>query len=277
MISTCDGILFSVIVPVFNCEALIASFIESLQSQSFAGYEVIFVDGASTDRTLEIINNSAAGFPFVQVLSEPDEGIYDGMNKGIALARGKWLLFIGADDSFHTNETLSEMADQMDERFDIIYGGIYNVAEAQFRLSEHTFSEVLTESMFHQSMFYRRSFVYRVGLYDIKYRLASDRDFNIRCFCLGAKVLHIKKIICNYAGNGASSVVNDVLFQRDKYANIKKASGKILLSAFYTDCRHDFYRRSNDKANYPIWTRYRYRLLFVYHGLLSKFRSCISN
>ena len=51
MISTCDGILFSVIVPVFNCEALIASFIESLQSQSFAGYEVIFVDGASTDRT----------------------------------------------------------------------------------------------------------------------------------------------------------------------------------------------------------------------------------
>ena len=113
---------FSVITVCYNAEATIEDTIQSVISQTYHHVEYIIIDGASKDHTMDIVNRYRDRIAIV--VSEPDKGIYDAMNKGISLATGNYLCFLNAGDSFHEDDTLQLAAHSIREALlpDVIYG-----------------------------------------------------------------------------------------------------------------------------------------------------------
>ena len=98
---------FSIITVTYNAEAVLEDTIQSVISQTYHHVEYILVDGASKDGTLSIIDRYRDRI--TRIVSEPDKGLYDAMNKGIRLATGDYLCFLNAGDSFHEDDTLQQM------------------------------------------------------------------------------------------------------------------------------------------------------------------------
>ena len=113
---------FSVITVTYNAEAVLEDTIQSVISQTYRHVEYIIVDGASKDKTLSITDRYKNHI--AQVVSEPDKGLYDAMNKGIRLATGDYLCFLNAGDSFHEDDTLQQMVHTLtgSELPDVLYG-----------------------------------------------------------------------------------------------------------------------------------------------------------
>src|SRR5690606_41497725 len=99
--------VLSIITVTFNCRDLLPRTLESVQEQSFPGIEHVVVDGASTDGTLDLIRAHADRLG--SWVSEPDKGIYDAMNKGLHMARGEYVLFLNAGDTFFSKDTVGEV------------------------------------------------------------------------------------------------------------------------------------------------------------------------
>lgn len=100
--------LFSIITATYNAEKTLPTLLDSLSSQTCKDFELIIQDGASSDRTLEIIEQYQGKLAHISVQSEPDEGIYDAWNKALQRVQGQWVLFLGADDSLYGNSALQK-------------------------------------------------------------------------------------------------------------------------------------------------------------------------
>ena len=113
---------FSIITVTYNAEAVLEDTIQSVISQTYHHVEYILVDGASKDSTLSIIDRYRDRI--TRIVSEPDKGLYDAMNKGIRLATGDYLCFLNAGDSFHEDDTLQQMVRSIsgNELPDVLYG-----------------------------------------------------------------------------------------------------------------------------------------------------------
>lgn len=177
---------FSVITVTYNAEAVLEDTIQSVISQTYHHVEYIIVDGASTDKTSSIISRYRDRI--AHVVSEPDKGLYDAMNKGIRLATGDYLCFLNAGDSFHEDDTLQQMAHTLpgDGLPDVLYGetALVNRAGHFVRMRRLSAPEVLTWKSFrqgmlvcHQAFFARRDLV---EPYDLRYRFSADFDWCIR-------------------------------------------------------------------------------------------------
>lgn len=191
---------FSVITVTYNAEKVLEDTILSVISQTYHHVEYIIVDGASKDGTLTIVDKYRDRIS--QVVSEPDKGLYDAMNKGIALATGDYLCFLNAGDSFHEDDTLQKMVHSItsNELPDILYGETALVdAQRHFlRMRRLSAPEVLTWKSFkegmlvcHQAFFPRRELV---EPYDCKYRFSADFDWCIRIM-KKARLLHNTHLI----------------------------------------------------------------------------------
>ena len=113
---------FSIITVTYNAEAVLEDTIQSVISQTYHHVEYIIIDGASKDKTLSIADRYKEHI--AQVVSEPDKGLYDAMNKGIRLATGDYLCFLNAGDSFHEDDTLQQMVHTLtgNQLPDVLYG-----------------------------------------------------------------------------------------------------------------------------------------------------------
>ena len=145
---------FSVITVCYNAQSVIEDTIQSVIAQTYHHVEYILIDGASTDRTMNIVNKYKAHI--TTIVSEPDKGIYDAMNKGILLATGDYLCFLNAGDSFHEDDTLQQMVHTLHEAElpDVLYGETELVdREGHFlRMRRLSAPEVLTWKSFRQGM-----------------------------------------------------------------------------------------------------------------------------
>lgn len=186
---------FSVITVCYNAEATIEDTIQSVISQTYHHVEYIIVDGASKDRTMDIVNRYREHIAIV--VSERDKGLYDAMNKGIGLATGDYLCFLNAGDSFHEDDTLQQMVHSIHtpQLPDVLYGETELVDhEGHFlRMRRLSAPEVLTWKSFrqgmlvcHQAFFPRRDLVMP---YDLRYRFSADFDWCIKIM-KKSKVLH---------------------------------------------------------------------------------------
>jgi glycosyltransferase involved in cell wall biosynthesis len=191
----------SIIIPVYKAEQLLAECLDGVLAQEYDNKEVIIVDGGSPEGTVEIIKRYAGAHSFIRWASEKDQGVYDAMNKGVAMATGEWVYFLGADDRFYDTGVLAAIfANGYAAGQDILYGDV------EFKYSKRRYDgpynlrRILFESnICHQAIFYRKSVFERVGAYDIECRVYSDRDFNIRCFMArGLRIKYINKIIAVY-------------------------------------------------------------------------------
>lgn len=186
---------FSVITVCYNAEATLEDTIQSVISQTYHHVEYIIVDGASKDRTMDIVNRYRERISVV--VSERDKGLYDAMNKGIGLATGDYLCFLNAGDSFHEDDTLQQMVHSIHtpQLPDVLYGETELVDhEGHFlRMRRLSAPEVLTWKSFrqgmlvcHQAFFPRRDLVMP---YDLRYRFSADFDWCIKIM-KKSKVLH---------------------------------------------------------------------------------------
>lgn len=203
--------LFSIITICYNAEATLEKTIQSVLAQTYPNVEYIVVDGASKDNTLAIINRYSPQLS--KVVSEPDKGLYDAMNKGIGLATGDYLCFLNAGDTFFSANTLQEMVDTLpsDTLPDVIYGETALVdAEGHFvRMRRLQAPEVLTWRSFrqgmlvcHQAFFARRELV---PLYDLQYRFSADFDWCIRIMKQSHLLHNTHLTLVNYLDEGLTT------------------------------------------------------------------------
>jgi len=206
--------LFSIIVPTLDVEAALGACLDSIAAQTFADYQVVVVDGGSTDRTLEILAAAAPALGARLVAHRgQDQGVYDAMNRGVALATGRWLLFLGADDRLHAPETLAEVAALLDAVDDcqLAHGDVVlRSSGARYGGACDLDRLLFEENLCHQSVFYRRDLFSSIGPYNLRYRIWADWDFNIRCFANPAlPTRHLDVIVADYDDTGGLSQQND--------------------------------------------------------------------
>jgi glycosyltransferase involved in cell wall biosynthesis len=100
-------LFFSIIIPTFNSGKTLSASLRSILSQTFTDYEILLVDGASTDDTLDLAKSF--NDKRIKIYSKPDEGAYDAMNKGVKAAQGEWLYFLGSDDKMFNTSVLERV------------------------------------------------------------------------------------------------------------------------------------------------------------------------
>jgi glycosyltransferase involved in cell wall biosynthesis len=200
--------IFSIITVTYNAEATIEVTMHSVQQQTYQNIEHLIIDGASKDNTLYIIEKNKDAK--TKVVSEPDKGLYDAMNKGIRLATGTYLCFLNAGDAFHENDTLEKMV-QVASSADILYGQTAIVdAERHFlRMRHHTAPEVLTWKSFQQGMVvcHQAFFVKRTLAepYDLQYKYSSDFDWCIRIMKKADVISNTHLILIDYLDEGMTT------------------------------------------------------------------------
>jgi glycosyltransferase involved in cell wall biosynthesis len=204
---------FSIITVTFNAGKVLEDTIQSVVFQTYRNVEYIIVDGGSTDNTLEIAGKYHDRIS--KVISEPDKGLYDAMNKGIRLATGDYLCFLNAGDELHENETLQKMVHTLKgkELPDVIYGETAIVDEEGHFLHMRRLStpERLNWKSFkqgmlvcHQAFFARRELATNEW-YDLSYRFSADFDWCIRIM-KKAKCLHNTRLtIIDYLNEGMTT------------------------------------------------------------------------
>jgi len=188
----------SVITVSYNARETIADTIESVSSQTYRSVEHIVVDGASTDGTLEVLERFRDKLS--KIVSEPDEGIYAAMNKGLSLATGDVIGTLNSDDVYVDENVLALVAEVFrDDSVDVCYGDIFYVDKGDLnRIVRHWKSEPYRPGLFeqgwmppHPSFFIRRRVLGRVGLFEPRYRFAADFDFMLRA-------LHVQQLRSTY-------------------------------------------------------------------------------
>lgn len=202
---------FSVITVTYNAAETIEDTIQSVISQTYRHVEYIIIDGASKDGTMDIVGRYASRI--TKIVSEPDRGIYDAMNKGLALATGDYVCFLNSGDAFHEDDTLQLMVHSIkgDELPDILYGETEIVDKnGHFvRMRRHQAPEQLTWKSFrqgmlvcHQAFFCKRTLA---DSYDLRYRFSSDFDWCIRQLKKAGTVHNTHLIIIDYLDEGMTT------------------------------------------------------------------------
>ena len=214
----------SIIVPTYNSSKTIYKCLKSVFSQTFINFEVLIIDGISTDDTLSITKGFSDKYSNVEILSEKDSGIYDAMNKGIKLAKGKWLYFLGSDDSLSHNQILEELFSLKSiEDCDVFYGSVKRFHFDLPYAGRFNDEMLMNQNICHQSIFFRKSVFNKIGLFNLNYPSHADWDNNMRWFYSNkVKKIFIDKVIADYSEGGFSSNNFDVTFERDRTWNYLK-------------------------------------------------------
>ena len=199
----------TVVTVVFNGRDFIEKTIQSVIKQTYHNIEYILIDGGSTDGTLDIIKKYEDKIDYW--ISEPDDGIYDAMNKGIANATGDWIYFINAGDSLYSVKTLENLKlDSLRSATDILYGN-FNIIDSQTGLGTfHNMQEIidinflLKSNICHQAMIYRTKLFANFKGYEAMYQICADYDKLLQLFLAGKSIKKTNLTICNYLEEGRS-------------------------------------------------------------------------
>lgn len=203
----------SVITVAFNAAHTIADTLDSVAAQTHPDVEHIVVDGASTDGTLTVVERH--GKHVARMMSEPDRGIYDAMNKGLRLATGDVIGFLNADDVYADNGVLEHVSSVMErERLDALFGDAEFVSPAKPGRSLRRYrSERFRPDRIawgwmpaHPTLFLRRQVYQRFGLFRTDYRIAGDFELVARMFHGGTlRYRHLPEVLVRMKTGGIST------------------------------------------------------------------------
>jgi glycosyltransferase involved in cell wall biosynthesis len=211
--SNSDRPILTVITPVFNGDKDLESTIRSVLEHGNKNLEFIVIDGGSTDRTIEILRKYEDSIDYW--VSEPDSGIYDAMNKGVRLARGQWLCFLGSDDTLC--ESSEKIARYLDDERTIYYGDVYMTGSKRIYDGAFGAWKLSRRNICQQAILYPHS-LFESRMFDLRYPLLADWEFNLRSYSDSRfRFQHIPVIVANYNDvNGKSSVGVDEQFKLDQ-------------------------------------------------------------
>lgn len=203
--------LFSVITVTYNAEKELPATLRSVREQTFDSLEHLIVDGASSDATLRIANSGAPEWQ--RIVSSPDKGLYDAMNKGLDMASGEYVVFLNAGDTFHSPGTLKLLADAIiDNDFPgVVYGQTDLVDSSGQRVaSRHlTAPTELTYDSFKEGMVVcHQAFVVlrRITEYfDLSYRFSADYEWCIRVLQHSRNNCYVNAVLVDYLMEGMTT------------------------------------------------------------------------
>lgn len=202
-----DKAKVSIITVCYNSEKTIERTIKSVLEQTAPAYEYIIVDGASTDGTLNIIKKYEPLFEGrMRIVSEPDKGIYDAMNKGIGLASGEVIGIINSDD-WYEKDTIEIVQDGYDGTdYSVIYGEM-NIWTGNEFSTEYRSHENLKEGMInHPTCFVTKKTYDTYGVFDLQYCSVADYDLMLRYKEIPEiRFIPIRKVLANFSSGGMCS------------------------------------------------------------------------
>ncbi|WP_162943938.1 MULTISPECIES: glycosyltransferase family 2 protein [unclassified Rhizobium] len=192
----------TVIVPTFRAEKTIRHCLESVLSQPGVSTEIIVIDGGSSDGTASIAQSFSS--PNMIIVSEPDRGIYDAINKGVSRAKGGLIGVLGADDAYKPN-ILSAVKENASGGREIVAG--LTLIDGQLRADEGYGSAALISGIpfGHNAMFASREAYQAVGLYDLTYRICADAEWVHRAIKLDISCHKVEQVFVEFGTEGTSS------------------------------------------------------------------------
>ena len=221
-----NNFLYSIITVCLNNEQGIARTSQSIRAQKYKNFEWIVIDGASEDNSIVIAKKNPS---LTHLISEPDDGIYHTMNKGIALAQGEYCLFLNSGDWLYADTVLAEAATQL--KGDLVAGWLTVIYPDRFnktpKLRRLDLQDVRKKFLYHrtlhhQATFIKKSLFQRYGMYDQNYKIYGDWDFFLRVINKGASLKFIKICIANYTFDGISSTLLGTELSRKEIKKIRK-------------------------------------------------------
>jgi glycosyltransferase involved in cell wall biosynthesis len=215
--------LVTIIIVTYNAELHLKNCLENIRKQNCRNLQLIVIDGASTDNTINIIISFDDIIDFW--LSEPDKGIYDAMNKGLNYVKGDWVIFLGADDILETGfkDMLKELANP-----NAIYYGMVDVNNIIYK-DPYTSYRLSKLNICHQAIFYPTK-VFKKYKYNLHYPIWADWFLNIQCWADNDyQFIYKENLISRFGLEGISSTVTDHNFKRDKYKIVLKYLGLFVL------------------------------------------------
>lgn len=214
---------FSIVTVVYNGALEIEKTLKSCLEQDYAYKEYIVVDGVSTDKTLEIIDKYQNKIS--SIIIEPDQGIYDAMNKAIKVATGDWILFMNSGDSFYDLCVLSRIADALKDRKiepDVIYGNtLYKYKNIFLKTMPMPLEKIEREMVFcHQSSLVRIDLI-KSTLFDLRYKLAADYEMMLKFYTQNRKFIYLDIYISVFNQVDGTTLRNYVESAKEKFSVYK--------------------------------------------------------
>jgi len=222
----------SVITAVYNAKDTLADALDSILAQQYPDVELIVIDGASNDGTLDVLENYRDRIGIL--ISEPDHGIYDALNKGIRHATGDVIGFLHADDLFADESVLLEVAAAFSEgHVDAVYGDLEYVRKSEpdkviryWKSGAYSAAKLKHGWMPpHPTFYVRRSVYEQYGAFDTSFRIAADYDCMLRFLCrAGTKAAYIPEVLVKMRLGGASnrSLSNIMQKSREDYIALRR-------------------------------------------------------
>jgi len=195
--------LITVVTVVFNGKQVLEKAIQSVIEQPYSAIEYLVIDGGSTDGTVDLLRRYDDRID--HWVSEPDQGIYDAMNKALKLARGEWVYFLGADDVLLP--VFDRVASALVEGA-VCYGSVRFAGSGLVYDGPFNRYKIMQQNISHQAIFYPRS-VYAAKAYDTRVRVFADYKYNIEVMGSGVPFVHMPEIVCVFNESGQSSHRDD--------------------------------------------------------------------
>lgn len=225
------NIKISIITVCYNSGDCIEKSINSVINQDYKDIEYIIVDGNSQDNTKQIIANYSDAI--TKFISEPDHGIYNAMNKGVKLASGDYIYFLGSDDYLIDNKVISDVVNFITQhpKYEFVYGNIEVRSSTNSPYvhkpskPEKVLEELICGCLPHQASFAHYSLFdsQKVGLFSEKYKSASDYEWFVKVAAFisenGNKLGYFDRLIASYNSEGTSSNIENALTEMFEIQN----------------------------------------------------------
>lgn len=203
----------------FNAVEVIEHALASILRHRSSAVELVVIDGGSTDGTVDILRRYDAQIDYWK--SEPDDGIYDAMNKVLEVANGDWLLFLGADDELLASP--DTLLPRLVDAETLYHGNVQIAGSDNFWGGRFSRYRLMQENICHQAILYPRS-VYRTRRYDTGCGILADHRYNIEVKGSGVRFVHLDLPVSLYNDRGRSST-GDKAFEAVKLVVIRDSFG----------------------------------------------------
>lgn len=212
----------SVIIVTYNASKTLCEAIDSVLEQTYSNVECLIVDGNSQDSTMEIVESYGDK---IRWISEPDNGIYDAMNKGWKLASGEWILYLGADDLLLPSGI--ELLINKSMNLDVVYGDTIFVKGKNEKAVKSLPIRYVRQRMVasHQSLMMRKNIFAALHGFDLKYKIVADAELVLRAFLAGYKFGQVDGCISRFSDEGISSRTYINIFEGYKMRKEKHICG----------------------------------------------------
>lgn len=206
----------SLVCVTYNAATALPNLLQSIALNKTDDTELVIIDGGSTDDTLTIIKQNETLVDFW--LSEPDKGIYDAMNKAVTYTKGKWLIFLGADDKLIDGFT--GMVNELKDPNTIYYGNVLFYGKEFCKVYDDYYLTKL--NICHQGIFYPKA-VFENYKYDTKYKVYADYHLNLRLWHDAAfKFEHKDHLVAGFTEGGFSTTTKDEVFDSERNQLFKR-------------------------------------------------------